>query len=128
MQPNSCPFHLTGNPWVAYIVNMDDVFKALADGNRRYLLDKLFERDGQTLLQLCAHMSICRQAVTKHLKMLEQAGLVTTRRKGREKLHYLNPIPIREIQQRWIGKYQAPLLDGLLQLKQDLEEQEDPPQ
>jgi len=84
---------------------MDQIFKALADDSRRKLLDLLHERDGQSLGALCEHLSISRQAVTKHLLLLESAKLVTTEWQGREKLHHLNPRPIKEISRHWIGKY-----------------------
>lgn len=105
--------------------DVDKVFKALADASRRALLDRLFADNGQTLGQLCERMNMTRQAVTKHLRLLEEANLVTTRRRGREKLHYLNPVPIHEISERWINKYERPRLDALHQLKQKLEEQSD---
>jgi len=85
---------------------MDLVFKALADNNRRELLDRLHMKDGQTLRALCTDLAMTRQAVTKHLLLLEEAGLVTTTRHGREKVHYLNPIPLRQISARWIDKYE----------------------
>jgi len=85
---------------------MDKVFKALADPGRRLLLDRLREDNGQTLGQLCEHLDMTRQAVTKHLKLLEVANLVVARWRGREKLHYLNPVPIHEIADRWIGKFE----------------------
>ena len=85
---------------------MDDVFKALADATRRELLDRLREQNGQTLSELCDRLEMSRQAVTKHLAILEAANLVATVRQGREKLHYLNPVPINEIAERWIGKYE----------------------
>jgi len=112
---------------------MDDdaVFRALADPTRRLLLDLLFERNGQTLSQLCArvsHLSITRQAVTKHLVILEAANLIATRRQGRDKLHYLNPIPIHEIADRWIAKYQSMHLALLHDLKEKLEASEHKPQ
>ena len=84
---------------------MDTVFKALADPNRRKLLDLLYANNGQSLTQLCEEMEIVRQSVTKHLALLEEANLVTTVWHGREKLHYLNPLPIQEIYERWIGKF-----------------------
>ncbi|MCX5386421.1 metalloregulator ArsR/SmtB family transcription factor [Streptomyces sp. NBC_00083] len=84
---------------------MDDVFRALADASRRRLLDRLRVRDGQTLRELCAGLAMSRQAVSKHLTVLETAGLVTSERRGREKLHHLNPVPIQELSDRWIGKY-----------------------
>ena len=85
---------------------MDLVFKALADPSRRELLDRLYAKNGQTLSELCARLDMTRQAVTKHLVLLEQANLVVTVRRGREKLHYLNPVPIHDIAERWIGKYE----------------------
>ncbi len=103
---------------------MDDVFKALADPTRRALLDRLFADDGQTLGELCDRLSMTRQAVTKHLAILEAANLVATVRKGREKLHYLNPVPINDIAERWIGKFQQGHLQALSALKRKLEEEE----
>ncbi len=103
---------------------MDAVFKALADGSRRQLLDKLHASNGQTLTQLCGHLAMTRQAVTKHLALLESANLVTTVWRGREKLHYLNPAPLHEIYERWIGKYDRPRLEALGDLKKGLEESE----
>ena len=104
---------------------MDAVFKALADASRRQLLDRLRERNGQTLGELCAGLAMTRQAVTKHLGILEEANLVATVKRGREKLHYLNPVPIHEIAERWIGKYEGHRLRALADLKQGLEEQSD---
>jgi DNA-binding transcriptional ArsR family regulator len=101
---------------------MDAVFKALADKSRRKLLDKLREENGQTLSQLCAHLEMTRQAVTKHLAILERAALVATVWHGREKLHYLNPMPLHEICERWIGKYERCRLQALSDLKKGLEE------
>ncbi len=103
---------------------MDLVFKALADPTRRLLLDKLFESDGQTLGELAPDLGMTRQAVTKHLKGLEAADLVVTRWAGREKHHYLNPIPIRQIHDRWIGKYAEPWVSALTDLKAELEEKQ----
>ena len=100
---------------------MDDVFKALADASRRLLLDRLYARNGQSLGELCDGLEMTRQAVTKHLGILEEAGLVTTVRRGREKLHYLNPVPIREISDRWIAKFERERLDALIDLKRRLE-------
>ena len=102
---------------------MDPVFKALADPTRRALLDELFARDGQTLVALTARHDMTRIAVAKHLKILEEAGLVVTRRRGREKLHYLNPVPIRLVHDRWVNKYTEPWVAGLADLKRDLESQ-----
>jgi DNA-binding transcriptional ArsR family regulator len=101
--------------------DFDKVFKALADPGRRLLLDRLFEDNGQTLGQLCERMEMTRQAVTKHLKLLEEAALVVTLWRGREKLHYLNPVPIHEISERWIGKFERGRLRVLSELKKKLE-------
>ena len=100
---------------------MDDaqVFKALADPTRRHLLDRLFERDGRTLIELESGLEMTRFGVMKHLKVLEEAGLVVTRRRGREKLHYLNPVPIRLIHDRWIDKYTERRVSALVDLKHD---------
>ncbi len=101
---------------------MEAVFKALADPSRRLLLDKLFERDGQTLGGLESHLpTMSRFGVMKHLRVLEDAELITTRRSGREKLHFLNPVPIRLIHDRWISKYAEPLVGAMAGLKQHLE-------
>jgi DNA-binding transcriptional ArsR family regulator len=100
---------------------MDDVFRALADASRRELLDRLFAQNGQTLNELCARLAMTRQAVSKHLVILEDANLVATVRRGREKLHYLNPVPIHEIAERWIGKYERHRLNALAELKKGLE-------
>jgi DNA-binding transcriptional ArsR family regulator len=102
---------------------MDEVFKALADPTRRGLLDALFERDGQTLSELEGRLPMSRFGVMKHLKVLEAAGLVTTRKRGREKLHFLNPVPIQQIHDRWVAKYAAPWASALGALKDELEEQ-----
>lgn len=101
---------------------MDKIFKALADQNRRQLLDMLYVDNGQTLNGLCRFLDMSRQAATKHLRILEEAHLVTTRRHGREKLHYLNPVPIHDIHKRWINKFERPHLDALADLKEKLEE------
>ena len=101
---------------------MNAVFKALADESRRKLLDQLRNRNGQTLTQLCGHLDMTRQAVTKHLALLEAANLVVVVWRGREKLHYLNPVPIHEIFERWIGKYERHRLQALGDLKKGLEE------
>ena len=100
---------------------MDAVFKALADGSRRKLLDQLHKNNGQTLGELCEHLDMSRQAVTKHLVLLEEANLVAVVWRGREKLHYLNPVPLHEIYERWIGKYEGHRLQALRDLKQGLE-------
>jgi uncharacterized protein YndB with AHSA1/START domain/DNA-binding transcriptional ArsR family regulator len=103
---------------------MEAVFKALADPSRRKLLDLLFERDGQTLTELAASLpAMTRFGVMKHLGLLEEAGLVTTRRAGREKLHYLNAVPIRMVHDRWIGKYRKARAAALVDLKLDMEEE-----
>ncbi len=101
---------------------MDRVFRALADPTRRALLDELFERDGQTLVALTARHDMTRIAVAKHLRILEDSGLVVSRRKGREKHHFLNPVPIRLIHDRWVSKYTARWAAGLTGLKQELEQ------
>ncbi len=101
---------------------MDKVFKALADASRRKLLDQLFLKDGQTLSELCQTLTMSRQAVTKHLTLLEQANLVVTQWQGREKLHFLNPVPIRLIHNRWIHKFQEHHIMALVELKNKLEE------
>jgi len=104
---------------------LDKVFKALADASRRQLLDRLRADNGQTLGQLCTHLDMSRQAVTKHLKLLEEAGLVVTIWRGREKFHYLNPVPIHQIADRWIDKYERGRLRVLAELKQNLEGETD---
>jgi len=112
MQPFGCIFSR----------EMDAVFKALADESRRKLLDQLHKINGQTLGQLCEHLDMTRQAVTKHLLLLEAANLVVVVWRGREKLHYLNPVPLHEISERWIGKYERHRLQALSDLKKGLEE------
>ena len=102
----------------------DKVFKALADASRRQLLDRLRAQGGLTLGELCAAHAMSRQAVTKHLAVLEAAGLVVARKHGREKLHYLNPMPISDIYARWIGKFERTRIDALQTLKQALEEKD----
>ncbi|MDR5768831.1 MULTISPECIES: helix-turn-helix transcriptional regulator [unclassified Caballeronia] len=99
----------------------DSVFRALADASRRQLLDRLREANGQTLGDLCDGLVMTRQAVSKHLAILEDANLVSTQRHGREKRHFLNPVPIHEIAQRWISKFERPRLDALSDLKRSLE-------
>ena len=117
---------MTCNQKVAYNVRMvapdDKVFKALADASRRQLLDRLRKRNGLTLGELCEGHDMSRQAVTKHLVLLEEANLVVTAKRGREKLHYLNPIPINEIFTRWTGKFEQERLQALHNLKQALQE------
>jgi len=100
---------------------MDAVFKALADASRRELLDRLHAGNGQTLGELCRGLDMTRQAVTKHLAILEDANLVVVQRRGREKFHYLNPVPINDIAERWIGKYERHRLKALSELKRALE-------
>src|SRR4051812_294307 len=102
---------------------MDDVFRALADPTRRGLLDELFTHDGQTLSALEERLPMTRFGVMKHLKVLEEAGLVVSRKRGREKLHYLNPVPIRLVHDRWVSKYAEPWAATLSELKQTLEEE-----
>jgi DNA-binding transcriptional ArsR family regulator len=101
---------------------MDAVFRALADASRRELLDRLRAENGQTLGELCQRLDMTRQAVSKHLVILEEANLVATLKKGREKLHYLNPVPIHEIGERWIGKFERGRLQALSYMKKALEE------
>ena len=122
---------MTCNPAVAYHHSramegndVDAVFKALSDLSRRQLLDRLFAQNGQTLGELCRQMDMTRQAVSKHLAVLEEARLVVTVRRGREKLHYLNPVPIGEIHERWIGKYERHRVRALNELKRALEEEQ----
>ena len=119
--------HFTCNLFVAYnsvvIADMDKVFKALADPSRRQLLDRLHANNGQTLGELCQDLDMTRQAVTKHLAVLEAANLVATIWRGREKLHYLNPVPIGELYERWIGKYERHRVRALHDLKKALEEE-----
>src|SRR5262245_7300676 len=102
---------------------MDEMFKALADPTRRQLLDELFARDGQSRSALEQGLPMTRFGMMKHLKVLEEAGLVKTRRRGREKLHFLNPVPIRLVHDRWVSKYAEPWAAGLSELKRDLEEE-----
>jgi DNA-binding transcriptional ArsR family regulator len=104
-------------------VTDDRVFKALADPTRRFLLDGLFERDGRTLSELESELDMTRFGVMKHLRVLEDASLVVTRRSGREKLHFLNPVPIRLIHDRWIDKYRERQVSALADLKAELEEE-----
>jgi len=105
--------------------DVDKVFKALAAAERRLLLDKLRAQNGQTLIELCSHLEMTRQAVSKHLRILEEASLVVPLWRGREKLHYLNPVPIHEIAERWIGKYERGRLRALAELKANLEGESD---
>ncbi len=103
------------------MTDSDLVFKALADPTRRFLLDRLFERDGRTLTELESQLEMTRFGVMKHLRLLENAGLVVARRSGREKLHFLNPVPIRMIHDRWIDKYTERQVSALIDLKAELE-------
>src|SRR6185436_17878261 len=117
---------LTCDHWVTYFFAMTDddrVFKALADPSRRFLLDLLFARDGRTLTELESELEMTRFGVAKHLKVLEEAGLVVTRRDGREKLHFLNPVPIRLVHDRWIDKYTERHVSALIDLKNALEDE-----
>jgi DNA-binding transcriptional ArsR family regulator len=102
----------------------DAVFRALADASRRQLLDRLHSKNGQNLGELCQGLDMTRQAVAKHLSILEESNLVSTRRQGREKLHFINPVPINEIAERWIGKFERPRLSALSELKRKLEGEE----
>ena len=102
-------------------MNDDAVFKALADASRRQLLDRLHERNGQALSALCEDLQMTRQAVAKHLAILEEANLVSSEKQGREKLHFINPVPINEIAERWISKFERHRLRALSELKKDLE-------
>jgi len=124
-QPAGGESGLTGDHLVTYLVPVTDddlVFKALADPTRRFLLDQLFVRDGRTLTELESDLEMTRFGVMKHLRVLEEAGLVVTRRSGREKLHFLNPVPIRLIHDRWIDKYTERRVTALTDLKHSLEE------
>ena len=115
---------MTGDRSVTYcrfVTDDDRVFKALADPTRRFLLDQLFARDGRTLTELESGLEMSRFGVMKHLRILEDAGLVVTRRSGREKLHFLNPVPIRLIHDRWIDKYTERQVSALADLKHELE-------
>jgi DNA-binding transcriptional ArsR family regulator len=102
----------------------DAVFRALADASRRQLLDRLHRKNGQTLGELCRGLDMTRQAVAKHLAILEEATLVSWKRQGREKLHFINPVPINQIAERWIGKFERPRLAALSKLKKTLEGEE----
>ena len=103
------------------MMDEDAVFKALADASRRQLLDRLHARNGQTLSELCQGLDMTRQAVTKHLAILEAANLVASEKQGREKLHFINPVPINGIAERWLSKFEQPRLSVLSALKQALE-------
>ena len=116
----TCDYSVT---YYLVVVDDDRVFKALADPTRRFLLDRLFVRDGRALRELESELDMTRFGVMKHLRVLENAGLVVTRRSGREKLHFLNPVPIRLIHDRWIDKYKERQASALAELKHELEEQ-----
>ena len=105
-------------------MSMDAVFRALADPSRRQLLDRLHAESGQTLNELCAGLEMTRQAVTKHLAILEGANLIATQKRGREKLHFINPVPINDIAERWIGKFETGRLKAVAELKRTLEREE----
>jgi DNA-binding transcriptional ArsR family regulator len=105
-------------------MNDDAVFKALADASRRKLLDRLRQKNGQTLGELCTGLDMTRQAVAKHLGILRKANLVSWKREGRERLHFINPVPINEIAERWISKFERPRLQALAKLKRNLEGKE----
>jgi DNA-binding transcriptional ArsR family regulator len=113
--------------YLAVVTDDDPVFKALADATRRFLLDLLYQRDGRTLKELESGLEMTRFGVMKHLKVLEDAGLVVTRRSGREKLHFLNPVPIRLIHDRWIDKYREREVSALIALKAELEKKDETP-
>jgi len=115
MQAFACLLSLVPTP-------LDPVFKALADPTRRHLLDRLHERNGQTLAELCEPLGMARQSASQHLRLLEEANLVTTVRRGREKLHYLNPVPLHEIHERWIHKFERPRLQALRAVQRRAEE------
>ena len=102
-------------------MDADKVFKALADPTRRRLLDRLYEKNGQTLGQLCENLDMARQSATQHLGILEDANLVSTARRGREKLHFINPVPLHDVYERWVRKFERQRLELLHELKRDLE-------
>src|SRR5215208_2758051 len=106
-------------------MNVDEVFRALSDPTRRHLLDRLYERDGLSLSELERELPMTRFGVMKHLRVLEEANLVVTRRRGREKLHFLNPVPIRLVYERWVSKYAEPIAAALTGIKRELEEAND---
>ena len=125
MQPNGCLLSKQSNRFPITGMDDDAVFRALAYASRRQLLDRLHQRNGQTLGELCRGLEMTRQAVAKHLAVLEEANLVSWRRQGREKLHFINPVPIREIAERWISKFEHSRLGALSELKKDLEGERD---
>jgi DNA-binding transcriptional ArsR family regulator len=123
-EPSGCISWNTQLNGSLLLMNDDAVFKALADGSRRKLLDRLRYKNGQTLGELCRGLNMTRQAVAKHLGILRKANLVSWKREGRERLHYINPVPINEIAERWISKFDYPRLQTLSRLKRNLEEKE----
>jgi len=118
MQVNACILSAQAQ---TCMTDPDLLFKAIADPSRRKLLDVLHEHDGRTLGELCEHLAMARQSVTQHLGLLEAANLVTTQKRGREKLHFLNPVPLQDIYERWIRKFEEPRLAALHRLKRHLE-------
>ena len=116
------PIYLRSSNGMTPTHDTDLLFKALADPNRRKLLDVLHAHDGRSLTELCEHLSMSRQGVTQHLDLLEAANLVATVRRGREKLHFLNPVPLQDIYERWIAKFETPRLGALEDLKRRLED------
>jgi DNA-binding transcriptional ArsR family regulator len=112
------------SPIICRVTDDDRIFKALADPTRRFLLDLLFTRDGRTLTELESELEMSRFGVMKHLRILEEAGLVVAKRSGRQKLHFLNPVPIRLVHDRWIDKYTERRVSALTELKNELEESE----
>src|SRR3954467_2191021 len=123
--PEASVLQVTNESPILSVMTDDDlVFKALADPTRRFLLDRLHARDGRTLTELESQLEMTRFGVMKHLRVLEEAGLVLTRKKGREKLHFLNPVPIRLIHDRWIDKYTERRVSALADLKTELEKEE----
>jgi len=121
MQAITCLYFMQVNDCMTRSDRSDPLFKALADASRRKLLDLLYANDGQTLSQLCEHLEMTRQSVTQHLDLLEAANLVAVRWRGREKLHWLNPVPLQDIYERWIRKFEKPRLKALHDLKRRLE-------
>lgn len=121
MQAITCLYFMQVNDCMTRSDRSDSLFKALADPSRRKLLDLLYANDGQTLGQLCEHLEMTRQSVTQHLDLLEAANLVAVRWRGREKLHWLNPVPLQDIYERWIRKFEKPRLKALHDLKRHLE-------
>lgn len=125
MQVNACIIDSSNVEWESKLLDADKVFKALADPNRRKLLDALCLENGQTLGGLCEYLDMARQSVTQHLEILESANLVTTVRRGREKLHFINPVPLYDVYERWIRKFEQQRLSLLHDLKAQLEGEND---